>query len=224
MDYIATTLREKVIARLQKENPAASVANLNELADKIVAHGGCGLVSFTLDDDLLDQHVSFLSGQNAKLLLPVPSDAAVYRALEKKKTAELKAAWPDHPARQQIDPKWKIETGRSLRTMTDEARFEAVPGGEPVATNAPTKVTPPADSVEALDAEMLRRWNKGIHDVGALDRQRFHGILKAEQGRAASKKYNDDAALLHAGNDTSALSPADRMTRFRAAEKAKNRG
>lgn len=120
----------------------------------------------------------------------------------------------------------RLNFARAAADLSPDDLLERIPADtklpEPAAPKIAQSAPIPKDDVAALDAEVERRWGKKPAELMAGDRRRYHDILKNEQRREASAARNRESALAHVDGDFGKLPPAERIARFRAAEKAKN--
>jgi len=117
----------------------------------------------------------------------------------------------------------RMNFARAAADLSPDDLLERVPPGTKLPDAAPmTKLSqaaqPIADDIEALDAEVERRWGKKANELMAGERRRYHQILKNEQHRDASAERNREAALASVDGDFSKLPPAARIARHRAAK------
>jgi hypothetical protein len=118
-------------------------------------------------------------------------------------------------------PQKRLAEHRRLEALDPDGRVaelgdRELPKLEAVAPAAVPK-DQKADSVEALDAEILERFGKTKHQISATERRRLHDALRAEQNRDTPKQINESGA-------DSNLTPAQRINAFRAAQAAKTNG
>lgn len=220
MKYTPESYRARVKARIETDHPNTSAKRRADFIDMVVARASWGLSEFDEADDILPHHISWVASQAPQLLLPLPSNNDVVNALAAKEHERLKAEYPDDPARHHVGGNWKLAQLRKVSAWDDEKKFAAAPEGAPKTANVP--VAPdPVDDVAVLDAEVARRWGKVWPSMSAIERRKYHEILKNEKRVSDNASVHDDAALARVGGDASKLSPTDRLSAFRAQQAAK---
>lgn len=117
----------------------------------------------------------------------------------------------------------RLNASRAAAGLTPDDLLAKVPHDTKLPDIAAPRPAPKAvtDDIEALDAEAEKRTGKKTHEMLPSERIRWHNALKNERRREESVETNRTAALADAGGDLSNLPPAERMSRFRAAERAK---
>lgn len=217
--YTPETLRAFLLTQYEADYPRASKVKRAEFVDKIVEHESCGLPSFQTDHALLPLHKDFLMKEHGHLLRPVPSIEAVVASVVEKEAARLKGVYPDDPALQNPSAEWKLKMAREIQSWTDDQKLAAVP--ETAAPKAPASVAATAGvtmTTDDLDAEIFRRLGKTHHQIGAIERRKWHALLMDEQKSKASFDSNTASALAAVNGDFQKLPPEQRLALHRAAK------
>lgn len=220
MKYTPETYRARVQAMIEREHPNASPKRRDDFIDMVVARASWGLSEFDEADDILPHHVSWVASQAPQSLLPLPSIDDVVNALAAKEHERLKAKYPDDPSRHHVSADWKLAQLRKVSVWDDEEKFAAVPEGAPKTASLPAAPAP-ADDVAALDAEVARRWGKVWPNMSAVERRKYHDVLRRERQITSDTAVHENAALARVGGDASKLNPIDRLSAYRAQQAAK---
>ncbi len=163
----------------------------------------------------LENAIDKAKAAHPKLFETAPTVAQLLALSEK--TYSEKMGTPFSPAQ-------RLAEHRRLETMDGDARVAELGDRElPKVAETPAAPAAPAlvDDVTALDAEMTRRWGKSWPHMSAVERRKYHDVLRRERQITNDTSAHEEAALARADGDASKLSPIDRLSAFRAAQAAK---
>lgn len=163
----------------------------------------------------LENAIDKAKATNPKLFEPAPTVAQLLTLSEETYTEKM--GTPFSPAQ-------RLAEHRRLEALDGDARVAEL-GDRELPKVEEQAVTPsaPADrtSVEALDAEVARRWGKTWPNMSAVERRKYHSILLNEQRIGVEKNLHNEAALSRVDGDTSKLSPTQRLSAFRSEQAVK---
>ena len=201
--YTPESLRAHLSKQLGDKYPAASKARLAQLVDKIHAHASWGLTKFSIDDDMLAQHIEFITNNSPDLVLDVPDDGTVHAALLAQEAERLKL-----PV-EQVESVWKLALAHRVTEMVDdEARFTAVKDYKPKVEEPVAAPGPAAPSSAASMDAQLATMGIDANKLMPLARQSWYRRLEANRVKDVANAPTVAPDAL----------PAERIKQFRRAE------